>query len=109
MLAPCGHECEDCKVFIATRNNDIKALKLFAEQLTAQTGKDVRPEDLACEGCLSEGRRLGFCAVCQIRSCALSKGYASCAECEELPCQKGAFIWKEGSESLRRLRELRIR
>ncbi len=109
MIAPCGHECQDCKVYIATRDNDMEALKLFSEQLKAQTGKDVAPEDLACEGCLSEGRRLGFCAVCQIRICALERGYSNCSECNELPCPKGSFIWKPGSESLQRLLAMRDR
>jgi len=104
MIAPCGHECEDCKVYIATRDKDMEGMKLFSLQLKEQTGKEVRPEDLACEGCLSEGRRLGFCAVCPIRACALSKGYSSCASCPQLPCEKGKFIWVEGSESLRRLK-----
>ena len=106
MTAPCGHICEDCKVFIATRDNDMQALSLFSKQLKDQTGKDVAPEDLKCEGCLSDGKRLGFCAVCQIRICALSRGYQNCGECEELPCAKGSFIWKEGSESLKRLQTL---
>jgi len=106
MIAPCGHICEDCKVFIATRDNDMQALKQFAEQIKAQSGNEVAPEDLACEGCLSEGKRLGFCAVCQIRACALERGYSNCSECDELPCARGAFIWKEGSESLKRLQEM---
>lgn len=106
MIAPCGHDCGDCKVFIATRDDDMEALKRFSEELHAQTGKLVAPEDLACEGCISEGRRLGFCAVCPIRACALTKGYSTCALCPDLPCDKGKFIWVEGSESLKRLREL---
>lgn len=106
MIAPCGHICEDCKVFIATRDNDMQALGLFSKQLKEQTGKEVAPEELKCEGCLSDGKRLGFCAVCQIRSCTLERGFVTCADCDELPCPKGSFIWKEGSESLKRLKEM---
>lgn len=107
LIAPCGHDCSECKVYIATMNNDIDALTVFAAELKANTGKEVPPADLACEGCLSEGRKLGFCAVCQIRACAIARNYANCSACPDLPCEKGKFIWKDGSFSLQTLLALR--
>lgn len=62
--------------------------------------------ELDCDGCGNEGRHIGFCAVCSIRSCAFGKGYATCAECAEFPCPKGSFIWTTNSQSKANLETL---
>lgn len=107
LLAPCGHYCDECEAYQATLAGDESQLKDLAERHSRQYGKSIEPESLRCSGCLSDGARCGFCGVCAIRSCAISKGYANCAGCAEFPCGKGSFIWKEGSKSLETLLALR--
>jgi hypothetical protein len=47
----------------------------------------VRPEDLHCEGCKSEVKAV-FCQVCGIRACTEEKGFQSCHQCQDWPCDK---------------------
>ena len=35
-----------------------------------------------------EGRKLGYCASCEIRDCGRKKGVENCAHCQDLPCSK---------------------
>ena len=80
LLAPCGLYCGVCGVYIAHRDNNQK----FKEKLAGFYG--CRPEDLACNGCLSDVRS-GFCASCLIRECVSKKGLFGCHECDDWPCE----------------------
>ena len=107
MLAPCGIDCEVCQCYIATQSDDREARLKMAESFKESYGKDIDPETIVCDGCSAEGRHIAFCGECAIRICAVERGYATCAECSELPCDKGSFIWTENSKSLATLQSLR--
>jgi hypothetical protein len=102
-FAPCGIDCGICQVYIATQNNDSEARKRLADEFYNKHGNAIDPETLLCDGCASDGRHIGFCAMCQIRACAMEHGFATCAECPEFPCSKGQFIWTSNSQSLANL------
>ena len=99
ITAPCGIDCSQCDAFIAAQTNDATLLKKLADNFKKQFDKDIDPSTLNCDGCTQDGRHIGFCAECTIRSCSLDKGYATCAECQEFPCDKGSFIWTKNSKS----------
>jgi hypothetical protein len=105
--SPCGMDCRECEAFIATQNNDIETLKRHQVNYLEQFGKELSLEELKCDGCLSKGRQISFCAICEIRNCALTQGYSTCAQCPQFPCEKGSFIWQEGSISLKNLQSIR--
>lgn len=107
LLAPCGIDCTDCEAYIATKNNDLEVLKKHQKNMLELFNKDIPLDELRCDGCMEAGHKIGFCAKCEIRICAISKGYSTCAECAELPCPKGEFIWKENSVSLAKLMQER--
>jgi hypothetical protein len=79
LLAPCGLYCGVCGILMAHRDNNQK----FKERLSTVYG--CKPEDIACEGCMSE-TRFSFCQHCPIRSCAVGKEYEGCHECADFPC-----------------------
>ncbi len=107
LIAPCGIDCKDCYAYIATQTDDMEMKQKMVEDFKQRHGIEKQPHEMECDGCRAEGRHLGFCAICGIRACADEKGYVTCAECAEFPCDKGSFIWKENSVSKANLEELR--
>ena len=85
LMAPCGLYCGVCGVYIATRDGDEKFKTLLANRY------GTKPEDTQCLGCMQPDppRRLySFCQTCTRRECIKSKGYYSCHQCAEWPCDK---------------------
>ena len=80
LLSPCNLYCGVCGVYLAHRDDNQK----FKERLA--TVYAVTPEQIRCEGCLSEDRFM-HCQQCEIRQCAQEKGYSGCHECDDFPCQ----------------------
>lgn len=107
LIAPCGIDCSECDAYIATQNDDAMLKQKLADNYLKRFNKEVNPDELSCDGCPSTGRHIGFCAVCEIRSCSINKGFATCAECDNFPCEKGSFIWTNNSKSKATLEALR--
>ena len=105
-ISPCGIYCHTCEAYIASQIDDREVLARHQKNLKEQFGKDVPIEELYCDGCMADGRKISFCAECAIRLCCIEKGYKNCAACPDFPCAKGSFIWQEGSVSLANLQSL---
>lgn len=89
LTAICGPSCTQCQAYIATRNNDKKELEHIAAEWTKGLGRTFTADDIICDGCRVPGGRLSsYCATCEIRICARSKGAITCAHCAECPCEK---------------------
>jgi hypothetical protein len=83
LMAPCGLYCGTCGIYIATRDNN--------EKFKAALGKiyGTKPEETQCLGCMQPDppRNLyGYCKSCSIRTCIREKGYYSCHQCDQWPC-----------------------
>ena len=88
MIAPCGLICTDCPTFLATQNDDDEARKKTAAFYSKKFGLNFKPEEINCDGCLSEGGKLiGYCHACEIRKCCREKGLANCSVCSDQPCE----------------------
>jgi hypothetical protein len=89
VIAYCGIVCSECGAFIATQNDDDAKRKETAEQWSKQFGHPMKPEDINCDGCLSEsGRLVGHCNICEIRKCGQERGVVNCAYCGDYACDK---------------------
>jgi hypothetical protein len=89
MIAYCGITCTDCGAFVATQNNDDAKRKEVAEQWTKEYHVDIKPEDINCDGCLSEaGTVFNYCNTCEVRKCGAERGVVNCAYCEDYACDK---------------------
>ena len=80
LAAPCGLYCGVCGIYVATRDGNDK----FKEKLAPVYGS--KPEDLVCDGCLSE-RVFGYCQSCPIKSCCIDKKIEGCHKCSDFPCK----------------------
>jgi len=91
MVAYCGIVCSECKGYIATQVNDIAALEALAVEAREKHGvPGATAESVKCDGCLGEeGRKIGYCAECEIRACGVQRGVANCAHCDDYAsCEK---------------------
>ena len=96
----CGIVCFDCPVFKATGNNDDEERKRVAELFTKQYGRECKPEDINCNGCVSDSERIfSFCRVCKIRECGRGKRVKNCAYCSEYPCERLSQLFSEYSKA----------
>lgn len=74
MFGHCGLVCSDCGAFIATEENSDKKRREVAAVWSKEYGRELRPGDINCEGCLSsEGQVFSYCTVCEIRKCGMER------------------------------------
>jgi hypothetical protein len=91
LRAPCGIFCGACALYISTRDENEK----FRTIISSIWG--TKPGETECFGCMQPDppkKLFGFCKTCAIRRCVKSKGYYSCHQCMEWPCnmmEKGDF------------------
>lgn len=85
LMAPCGLYCGVCGVYIATRDGNAK----FKAVLGNLYG--TKPEDTECLGCMQPDpakKLYGYCTTCSIRDCVRTKGFYSCHQCRDWPCDQ---------------------
>jgi hypothetical protein len=88
MIAYCGLVCSNCPTFLATQKNDDVARAKTAALYSEKFGLHLKPEEINCDGCKSNGERLiSYCQVCDIRKCCSAKGLDSCTACSDQPCE----------------------
>ena len=81
--------CNECPAFLATQKNDDDERKKVAKIWSKQYNADIKAEDVNCDGCLSEGKRLFFhCNDCEVRKCGKEIKFKNYASCDEYVCEK---------------------
>ena len=108
IIAYCGLVCSECPSYLATQNNDMEALQKVAENAKEQFGVTVTAEECICDGCLGNGRKIGYCAECAIRACASTMGIANCAHCSEYGCEKLSAFLEHAAEAKTTLEAIRV-
>lgn len=88
LIGACGLSCSDCDGYKATQASDDDELAKIAAKASEKFGEQIPPESLRCDGCLVDGEKCGYCAVCQIRTCVVERGLANCAYCADFECEK---------------------
>ena len=93
IVAACGLLCNYCPAYIGTQTNDLALIEKTAREWSVQFGVEIKPEDVWCTGCMTEGdRKCTHCASgCEIRRCVQQRGLMGfgCATCVDRPdCDK---------------------
>ena len=102
ITALCGLVCNECPAYVATQSSDPVALERVAAQWREQfNAPEMTAESIICDGCLghNDGRMSGYGSVCEIRACALPRGVANCAHCEEYACDKLVGFFEHAPEA----------
>lgn len=108
MIAICGLACHECGALIATKNNDEAKRVEVAQEWSKLFNADIKPEDVYCDGCLSEGGYLfSHCNVCEIRKCGMEKSVENCAHCSDYACEKLEQFFQLAPEAKEQLSAIR--
>ena len=87
IIAFCGLNCSQCPSFLATQADDDTARAQTSQWIAKTYDIHIPPREINCDGCQAKnGRLLSFCAQCQVRACAVEKGFSTCADCKDQPC-----------------------
>jgi len=98
LIVFCGLDCSKCPAYIATKENDAARLAELSEKWSNYSFGIFTPQDLVCDGC--HGPRLfKWCCECAIRDCCFDRGFKTCAECEEYPCDRLSELWEKFGEA----------
>jgi hypothetical protein len=85
IIACCGLNCAACDARIATVTNDNELRVRTAEKWKVQhNAPNILPEMINCTGCREDGVKFGHCKQCEIRNCAISKNFRTCADCSTM-------------------------
>lgn len=106
MIAYCGLDCEKCDAYLATIRDD-QALREKTAKLWSEWNRvEILPEHINCEGCRANGKKTFYCdSLCEIRKCAMKKGFETCGGCPELEtCPTLATIASNNPDALRNLK-----
>ena len=81
MTAPCGLDCFNCPVYIASYNDDLRAI--VAKRL------NLPLEKAYCLGCRPHDGLLAWkdwTEPCSVYKCIKEKGLEICSDCDDFPC-----------------------
>ncbi len=110
LLAYCGIDCDACPALIATRTNDAALRAKTAGEWSKMYGHELKPEEINCAGCASDGTHLAYCeSMCEIRKCARERKLENCALCADYGCATLAGFHKNAPEAKARLDAVRAR
>jgi hypothetical protein len=108
IISYCGLVCSDCPAFIATQKNDDAERKKVAETWSKEFKKEIKPEDINCDGCLVDSDTVfNYCKVCEIRKCAKDRVGVNCAYCDDYGCEKLTKFFDMVPDAKKRLDEVR--
>ena len=113
MIAYCGLLCQECPIYLATREIDKSKKEKMIYDIIHQCkeiyGIEYKFSDITdCDGCKSgNGRLFKGCVDCKIRKCAIKRGLKNCAYCEEYACDSLMELFKSDPNAKIRLDEIR--
>jgi len=81
MSSPCGLDCFNCPMYLATMD----------EQIRVSVGEELGlPSDkVQCRGCRNEGGLIAFQGMsepCPIYACSNGRNHEFCSDCDDFPC-----------------------
>jgi hypothetical protein len=108
IIAYCGLDCSQCGAFLATLHDDQKEREDVSALWSKLYKVKFKPEDINCQGCLSDEMLFAHCKVCEIRKCGQEKSVQNCGYCPDYGCEKLETILRLAPEARKNLDEIRL-
>jgi len=107
MIAYCGLNCFKCDAYLATQQDSDSKREETVQKWSRLYRVEIKPEQINCDGCKSDGRRFFHRNMCDIRRCCISKEVDNCAVCEDYICETLSGFIKLAPEAGKALEKLR--
>lgn len=107
MIAYCGLDCAHCDAYMAAQEDSNARREKTAQKWSKMYKADIKPEQIDCDGCKSNGVKFFHCNVCEIRRCCVSRNVDHCAACQDYVCETLAKFIQMAPEAGRALERLR--
>ena len=108
LIGACGLDCSQCEAYTATQADDLLALERVVEKWSKEFGAPgMTTENIQCDGCMTEGRKVVYCAECGIRGCVVERGLVNCAACPDYACEKLSAFFQTAPQTRINLDALR--
>jgi hypothetical protein len=110
VIAFCGITCHECGALLATRDDNDEKRAEVAQLWSKEFKADIKPEDINCEGCITDGDNLfSHTKICEIRKCGKEKGVVNCAHCSDYICEKLEKFFEMVPDAKKRLDGIRAK
>ena len=112
-LSYCGLTCKSCPIYLAGRETDTAKKEQIVADIIRICKEEYNityiPSDITpCDGCMSQsGIIFSSCKNCKIRKCAIERGLANCAYCDNYACSNLLELFKSDPTARTRLDEIR--
>lgn len=107
LISACGLDCLNCECYLATRSGEQQGKEDIAKRWSEIYQNEITTADINCDGCMNEGVHFNWCNHCPIRACVVKRGYKSCAECPDFPCETNASLYIEAPSAKENILKLR--
>lgn len=110
LIAPCGLDCSKCDIYRARSEPVIMAEVL--EWFERERNLRLKPEQIRCGTCLGDRSRHWSPGCGILKCCVDDKGFMSCAECRDMPCEQlesFAARSKRYADAVARLKSTRLK
>lgn len=87
ILTRCGYRCDLCLAYQPNVLKNLENQKILSDGWYKYFGFRIPPEEIICDGCMSENPTL-IDISCPVRPCVIASGYQNCSECPNLICDK---------------------
>ncbi len=87
ILSHCGMRCDLCLAFMPNLTMHPENRQILSDGWHKYFGFRIPPEEIHCHGCRDK-ENLTLDEDCPVRPCVIEKGFDTCAQCEEMICDK---------------------
>lgn len=87
ILTRCGYRCDLCLAYRPNVEAHPSNQQVLSDGWHQYFGLCIPPEDIICDGCMSENPQL-IDKACPVRPCVIERELPNCAHCSEYVCEK---------------------
>ncbi|MBN2211868.1 MAG: DUF3795 domain-containing protein [Sedimentisphaerales bacterium] len=107
-VGACGIYCGRGLDFRALAENDEYLRQQATSDVSRELNRGISPDQVGCEDCWGDiHNEFSASLSCGIRQCVPNKGYITCAECKDFPCDTHLLQFDAESQHVLNIQAIR--